>query len=105
MINCVEGISFERFVEYHRDRHAPLFSSIPEVQRCVKKYTVSHPVPVEGYPSPAYDGLTEIWFESREDHNSFFASKNYKELVSPDEVKFIHMDSVAIMVTDEKVVF
>ena len=30
----------------------------------MRKYTVSHPVPAETYPAPAYDGLTEIWFDS-----------------------------------------
>ncbi|MEU6408103.1 EthD domain-containing protein [Microbispora sp. NPDC046933] len=104
MINRIDGMTFEEFVEYHRNHHAPLFTSIPEARRHVKKYTVSHPVPADGYPSPPYDGLTEIWFESWADHDAFFASKNYKELVNPDESKFIDMDSVAVMVTEEKVV-
>lgn len=104
MINRIDGMSFEEFVEHHRNRHAPLFTSIPEAQQYVKKYTVSHPVPAEGYPSPAYDGLTEIWFESWADHDAFFASKNYKELVNPDESKFIDMNSVAVMVTEERFV-
>ncbi|MEU7468492.1 EthD domain-containing protein [Streptomyces sp. NPDC044984] len=104
MINRIDGMTFEEFVEHHRDRHAPLFTSIPEAQRYVKKYTVSHPVPAEGYPSPAYDGLTEIWFESWADHDAFFTSENYKELVNPDESKFIDLDSVAVMVTEERTV-
>jgi uncharacterized protein (TIGR02118 family) len=104
MINRVDGMSFEQFVEYHRDRHAPLFTSIPEARRLVRKYAVSHPVPAENYPSPAYDGLTEIWFESWEDHDVFFASENYKKLVNPDEAKFIDMRSVAVMVTEERIV-
>lgn len=104
MINRVAGMTFEEFVEHHRDRHAPLFTSIPEAQHYVKKYTVSHPIPAQGYPTPAYDGLTEIWFESWADHDAFFASKNYKELVNPDESRFIDMHSVAVMVTEERVV-
>ena len=105
LINRIEGMPRERFVEYHRDQHAPLFTSIPEARRYVKKYTVAHPIPAENYPKPAYDGLTEIWFENWEDHNAFFASENYKVLVNPDEGKFIDMGSVAIMVTEEKTVF
>ncbi|MEU8720680.1 EthD domain-containing protein [Streptomyces antimycoticus] len=102
MINRVEGMSYERFVEHHRNQHAPLFISIPEAERYVRKYTVSHPVPAENYPPRAYDGLTEIWFESWEDHDAFFASENYRTLVNPDEARFIDMDSVAVMVTEEK---
>ncbi|MFI6700777.1 EthD domain-containing protein [Streptomyces sp. NPDC050509] len=104
MINRIDGMSFEEFVEHHRNRHAPLFTSIPEARQYVKKYTVSHPVPAEGYPRPAYDGLTEIWFASWGDHDAFFASDNYKELVNPDEGRFIDMNSVAVMVTEETVV-
>jgi uncharacterized protein (TIGR02118 family) len=104
MINRVEGMSFEQFVEHHRNRHAPLFTSIPEARRHVKKYTVSHPVPAGNYPAPAYDGLTEIWFENWADHDAFFASENYKKLVQPDEATFIDMGSVAVMVTEERAV-
>lgn len=104
MINRIDGMTFEEFVEHHRNRHAPLFTSIPEARQYVKKYTVSHPVPAEEYPNPAYDGLTEIWFDSWADHNAFFASDNYKELVNPDESKFIDMKTVAVMVTEERVV-
>ncbi|MEU1347614.1 EthD domain-containing protein [Streptomyces sp. NPDC005775] len=104
MINRVEGITFREFVEHHRDRHAPLFTSIPEARQYVKRYTVSHPTSAEGYPAPPYDGLTEIWFESWADHDAFFASKNYKELVNPDEGAFIDVTSVAVMVTEERVV-
>ncbi|GIH67102.1 MULTISPECIES: EthD domain-containing protein [Streptosporangiaceae] len=104
MINRVGGMTLEEFVDYHRNHHAPLFASIPEARRYVKKYTVSHPVPADGYPSPGYDGLTEIWFETWADHDAFFGSKNYKELLNPDESKFIDLDSVVVMVTEEKVV-
>lgn len=54
MINRIDGMTFEEFVTHHRDRHAPLFTSIPEAQQYVKKYTVSHshPVSAESYPSP-----------------------------------------------------
>lgn len=104
MINRIDGMTFEEFVEHHRNHHAPLFASIPEAGRYVKKYTVSHPVPAQGYPGPAYDGLTEIWFESWADHDAFFASARYQELVNPDESTFIDMDSVAVMVTEERTV-
>lgn len=104
LINRAEGMPFERFVAYHREHHAPLFTSIPEARRYVRKYTVSHPVPAENHPLPAYDGLTEIWFENWADHDAFFASENYQKLVHPDEAAFIDLDSVAVMVTEEKAV-
>ena len=104
MINRIDGMTVEAFVEHHREHHAPLFTSIPEAQQYLKRYTVSHPVPAASYPKPAYDGLTEIWFENWDDHDAFFGSENYKELVHPDEATFIDVASVAIMVTEEKIV-
>ena len=104
LINRVDGMSVEAFVDHHRNRHAPLFTSIPEAAQYVRKYTVSHPVAAENYPAPAYDGLTEIWFESWADHDAFFSSKNYLEKVKPDEPTFIGFTSVGVMVTEERIV-
>lgn len=64
LINRVEGMSVERFVEHHREHHAPLFTSVPEARQYVSRYTVSHPVPAASCPAPAYDGVTEIWFKT-----------------------------------------
>lgn len=99
-----EGMSRGAFVDHHRNKHAPLFSSIPEARQYVRRYVISHPVPARGYPEPSYDGLTEIWFDSWGDHDAFFSSENYIQKVKPDEPTFIDFTSVAVMVTDEKVI-
>jgi uncharacterized protein (TIGR02118 family) len=104
LVNRIEGMSVEDFVDYHRNHHAPLFASIPETQQYVTKYTISHPILAENYPAPAYDGLTEIWFESWADHDAFFSSVNYKTLVQPDEATFLARGSTGMMVTHETVV-
>jgi len=104
MINRVQGMSIEQFAEHHRGHHAPLFMSIAEASRYVRKYAVSHPVPAEKYPAPAYDGLTEIWFENWKDHDAFFASSNYQNVVHPDEATFIDPNWIGVMVTQETVV-
>ncbi len=104
MINRIKGMGFEEFVAYHKGHHGPLFASIPECGEHVRRYTVSHPVAAGGYPAPAFDGLTEIWFDDWAAHDAFFTSRNYKETVNPDELKFIDTASVAIMVTEETIV-
>lgn len=104
MINRIDGTSVEDFVDHHRNHHAPLLTSIPESTKYVRKYTVSHPVPARNYPKPAYDGLTEIWFDSWADHDAFFASDNYKQLVNPDEATFIDQGSIGVMVTQETII-
>jgi uncharacterized protein (TIGR02118 family) len=104
LINRVDGMSIDAFVHHHRNKHAPLFISIPEAQQYVRRYAVSHPVAASNYPAPAYDGLTEIWFDSWADHDAFFTSQNYLETVKPDESTFIDFGSVGVMVTEERVI-
>jgi uncharacterized protein (TIGR02118 family) len=95
-------MTHDEFVDYHRHRHAPLFASIPESERYVRRYVISHPIPSETYPEPTYDGMTEIWFDSWEDHDSFFASRNYQETVRPDEPNLIQVGASAMLVTEER---
>jgi len=103
LVKRVESMSFAQFVEYHREHHAPLFTSIPEARQYVRKYTVSHPVPAPSYPGPVFDGLTEIWFDNWDDHDSFFGSANYRDLVQPDETVFVERGAGMVMVTEERV--
>ena len=60
-----QDLSHEEFVQYHKNNHAPLFKSLPEVQQYVRKYVQGHtqPVTLPGLPPPAYDGTTELWFD------------------------------------------
>ena len=104
MINRVDGMTVEAFVDHHRNKHAPLSISISEAPRYVRRYAVSHPVAAPGYPAPAYDGLTEIWFDSWADHDAFFKSQNYLGKVQPDEPTFIDFATVGMMVTEGRLV-
>jgi uncharacterized protein (TIGR02118 family) len=101
MVKRVPTMTFDEFVDYHRNHHAPLFASIPESKQYVRKYTVSHPIPADGYQAPAYDGLTEIWFDDWATHDAFFSSANYKTLVQPDEANLVAKGSTIVMVASE----
>lgn len=104
LIRRIDGMTKEEFVNYHRHNHAPLFMSIPESQKYVKKYVVSHPVEIDGFPASQYDSITDIYFSSMEDFNTFFSSENYKLKVHPDESNFFKLDEVVSIVSDEKIV-
>lgn len=104
LIRRIAGMSIEYFVDYHRNHHASLFMSIPEAKQYVKKYVVSHPEIIAGFPIPAYDGITDIYFTSMNDFNSFFVSENYKQKVHPDESNFIDLNDVVTLVSNELVV-
>jgi hypothetical protein len=103
MINRIPGTSREDF-EAHYRKHGGLMASIPEAAQFIQRYTVSVPVAAPGFPDPAYDGLTELWFENWDDHASFYASDNYKQIVQPDEPTFIDPATVGVMVTKETIV-
>lgn len=76
-----------------------MFTSIPEVAQYVRKYVVTHAIEAEGFLKPAYDAITEIWFDSFEDFHQFFATENYQQKVHPDESNFIDMTNVFVMIT------
>ncbi len=97
-------MTFEDFVDYHKNKHATLFSSIPETKQYVRKYVINHPIAAGGFPDPVYDGITEIWFDSFDDFHTFFATENYIKNVHPDESNFINMNEVVVMVTNESII-
>ena len=104
LIQRLPGMSFESFVDYHKNKHALLFSSIPETQQYVRKYIITHAVAAPGFPKPLYDGITEIWFDSLDDFHRFFATENYLTKVHPDESNFIDLSNVVVMVTTETII-
>lgn len=97
------GMSQEAFQAYRRDVHAPLLLAIPEAQ-LIRQFVVSYPVAVPGYPEPSYDAVVQAWFDSVEDLQGLFASRNFLETVDPDHDNFIDMESVVRIVTEEIVV-
>lgn len=103
LIRRLPGMSFEDFVRHHKEKHGPLFMSIPESQQYVRKYIITHAITFAGFPEPIYDGINEIWFDSFDDFKTFFATKNYLEKVHPDEGNFIDLDNVVVMITNETI--
>src|SRR3546814_5431273 len=89
------GLTPEQFSDYWLNRHAPLVKSVPEFMRYVRKYVQHHAAP--GAPEagspfgdiPDYDGVGEIWFDSRESMQAAFEEPRYLEIIRPDEEKFI----------------
>jgi len=96
-------LTHEAFVQYHKTQHAPLFMSLPEVQQYVRRYVQGHTLPLDlpGLPAPAYDGTTELWFESAEDIGKVFAAESYLRLIRPDEAKFLDLPGCGFLVLAE----
>ena len=79
-------VSQEEFHRYWREQHAPLVTSVAEHSRCIK-YIQSHTLDtslndmfVESRGlAPAYDGITECWWESEEDYLAGLGSPQMRE--------------------------
>ncbi|RYF47407.1 MAG: EthD family reductase [Cytophagaceae bacterium] len=93
----------EAFVSYHKNNHTPLFSSLPEVKQYVRRYVQCHTIPVTlpGLPPPAYDGITELWFDSVEDIAKVFTAESYIKTIRPDEEKFLDLHGCSFLVSTE----
>jgi hypothetical protein len=60
LVNKLPDMSHDEFVDYHKNKHAALFCSIPEVELYVRKYIVNRPIVAEGFPKPLYGAVVEI---------------------------------------------
>jgi len=99
-------MTHQEFVAYHREKHAPLFSSLPAVKKHVRRYVQQHTVPLDipGLPPMKYDGITEIWFDSKEDIGAVFNDPEYLAKIRPDEEQFLDLNGCDFVVSEENIV-
>lgn len=104
-----EGMSREEFQDYWRTVHGPLVMSIPENKQHVSKYVQSHTLsdwfPFLAGENPLFDGAAEIWCDSLQAGLEMFAEPTYKELIYPDELKFLDLDKVVVLVMNEHLIY
>ena len=63
-----EGTSFQEFGQWWLGAHAPLAAGLARLRGATFNL-------VEGDGSAAYDGVSELWFDSREDFDAAYASE------------------------------
>ncbi len=80
----------DKFVAYHRERHAPPSCELPEMRQHVRRYVQRHTVPgsIPGLPPITFDGITELWFDDGAGLAAVFASERYMGEIRPDEARF-----------------
>lgn len=114
MIVCVrrkQGLSREVFSHYWHKRHGPLVLSTPEFMQHVRKYVQYHLADGDAAPGSLfgdisdYDGVGEIWFDTREAMNAALNEPRYLEVMRPDEEKFIDLAGCLSLVTEERVMY
>lgn len=98
-----QTMSHDEFVKYHRENHAPLFATLPEVKKYVRRYVQCHSSGerLPGLPDNKIDGSTELWFDDAAGIAGVFASPNYLATIRPDEEKFLDLHACEFLVGEE----
>lgn len=94
-------LSLEEFERYYEERHVPLVLSVlPNISRYVRNYvrpdTAANSRAAPG-PSLPCDVVTELWFDTEDDHRKFQAACSRPEVIktlSDDEAKFMTVGAV-----------
>ena len=97
------SMSHDAFVAHHRDRHAPLFCSLPEVRQHVRRYVQCHTVAasVPGLPPAGFDGITELWFDDVAGLQAVFTADGYMKTIRPDEASFLDLHGCEFVLSSE----
>ncbi|HEY2711603.1 MAG TPA: EthD domain-containing protein [Chthoniobacterales bacterium] len=108
-------ISLEEFYRYWLNTHAPKVKSMAEALGA-QRYIQSHTCAAElnqlfadsRHLAPAYDGITEIWWDSVEDLKAAMSTSSGAEAMSTlmtDESRFIDFSQSCAFMTTEHSIF
>lgn len=99
------SMSVEEFVAHWRDHHGPLIAGEPSLARHIVRYEqhVRHrPDPLSG--TEDVDGVAVQWFTSMDAFVAFMSEPAYAELIAPDERRFLDLDRLEFVITEEPTV-
>ena len=117
-VYCVrrkKDISEEEFYRYWKENHGPLVKSFAETMGSLK-YVQSHTLDtvmndigreVRGMRQ-AYDGITEVWFQSVEALNAMLQTEEGKaanKALTEDEARFCEFADCSVFLTEEHTIF
>ena len=110
-----EGMSREAFQERWLDVHGPLVRKLREKLPMMKRYVQSHtlgdaingPLREGRGTAEAYDGITEVWFDSLETMggDGGEAAVDAARQLYEDEAKFLDFARSSVFVTQEHEIF
>lgn len=75
LLTRAESATHEEFARWWLDQHAPLARQLPGLRRAVFNLVDT---PAEGDP----DGVSELWFDSREEFDAAYASELGQQVVA-----------------------
>ena len=118
LVYCVrkrQELPDEEFHRYWLEQHGPLVRSFAEAIHA-RKYVQSHTVQPELNAaiarsrglSPAYDGVTEVWWDSIAEYRAGFETaegQQARDRLIADESTFIDFSQSRSFLTEEHVIF
>ena len=118
-VYCVKrhpDVSPEAFRKYWLEKHGPLvarYSTVLKARRYVQSHTLDNPLlnAAAQQPrgtKPAYDGITEVWWDNAEDLVSAMSSPEGQEanrMLAADEGTFCDLPNCSVFFTEEHTIF
>jgi uncharacterized protein (TIGR02118 family) len=100
LISRKPGLTQEEFAYHYEEVHVPLALKHFPFKRYVRNYIIKPPDSEE----PAFDCITEVWFETMEDCQAaaeFSMSEAYK-VIAEDEERFMDRSKIVAFLVEEK---
>ncbi|KAJ6531922.1 hypothetical protein B0H19DRAFT_1273101 [Mycena capillaripes] len=102
------SLSKEEFHKYWAEKHGPLFSSVDIVKTNLLKYEQAHTndgvnqqlAQIMGVPIPEWDGIVTFEAENYAKILEIFQSEAYKNIIIPDEEKFVDRKAFQLIPLD-----
>lgn len=98
------------FLQYWRQKHAPLIADVKPFWNRIRRYVQNHGIPqryrtlVPGGAITRFSGVAEIWFDSVEDLVAAFNDAEYLARVRPDELRFIARPTTRFILEEHLIV-
>lgn len=108
-------MSVEAFRKYWLESHGPLVRSYAQAlkaKRYVQSHTLDHPLNAAAQQprgtKPAYDGITEVWWDSADDLIAALSSPEGQKAnmtLAEDEARFCDLPNCSVFFTEEHTIF
>ena len=94
-------VSSDEFHDHWRHPHGTLAMQIASVRKYVQSHQLS--TPLLGAHQARYEGVVEVWFDCESDAALFPKDPAYSQYLVPDEPRFIDMEGIRYVFTDEEI--
>ena len=101
LLRRAAGITHEECISHWRNVHGPIGRQSQIAQRYVRKYVQAEVVACLTPGAPEFDGIAELWFDSRADFEAFFGDPEYAAVIGPDEGNFADLQGLQSFITEE----